>query len=220
MSIFCFYHQEMNDRVSPGYGTTSFLQQPSVKTLTEYSGSDRAERVEESFLRDASDLEPIPLISRNTTPASQRMLTRYNESVEQRIANGETDLSPISYNDPTTIAEVLQNFNTVDEIEKYTVSKPSSKVLSTVNNAAEKVKRKLTGKRGQRKNAVETFCTNNWHSVAKSIIILVVLIFLSMSILLFMGFYKLCCSKSYNNPYIKHSTPAREVVDVADDILI
>lgn len=97
---------------------------------------------------------------------------------------------------PKSVKEVWNRFATRDRFVSGRTPRNSIEVL---DKAADAVKSTLTGadKTNATKNVVEGFCNNHWHGVATSVVVTIAIIFIVLSVMLFLLFMAII-DKIYN----------------------
>ena len=113
-----------------------------------------------------------------------------------------------SFNNPaTTIKEVWQNFSSNTKKDTFRSGRTPRNTIEVIDKAAETIKTALTGsdKPETEKNVVEGFCNEHWHEVATSVVIAIVIVFIVLSIMIFLSFIKII-ERSCKQNCVKHST--------------
>lgn len=104
------------------------------------------------------------------------------------------------------IKEVWGKFSSKYSKDTFRSGRTPKNTIEVIDKAAETVKTTLTGsdKSESEKNVVEGFCNEHWHGVATSIVITIAIVFIVISIMLFLSFIKLFESnnKQCNKKYI------------------
>ena len=97
---------------------------------------------------------------------------------------------------PKSVKEVWNRFATRDRFVSGRTPRNSIEVL---DKAADAVKSTLTGadKTNATKNVVEGFCNNHWHGVATSVVVTIAIIFIVLSVMIFLLFMAII-DKIYN----------------------
>lgn len=103
------------------------------------------------------------------------------------------------------IKSVWAKFSSKHSKDTFRSGRIPKNTIEVIDKAAETVKTKLTGsdKPDAEKNVVEGFCNEHWHGVATSIVITIAIVFIVISIMLFLSFIKLFernnkqCNKKY-----------------------
>ena len=103
------------------------------------------------------------------------------------------------------IKSVWDKFSSKHSKDTFRSGRVPKNTIEVIDKAAETIKTKLTGsdKPDAEKNVVEGFCNEHWHGVATSIVITITVIFIVISVMLFLAFVKLFeknskhCNKNY-----------------------
>lgn len=99
-----------------------------------------------------------------------------------------------SFDNPATnIKEVWQKFSSNMKKDTFRSGRIPRNTIEVIDKAAETIKTTLTGsdKSEAEKNVVEGFCNEHWHGVATSVMIAIVIVFIALSIMIFLTFIKI-----------------------------
>lgn len=99
----------------------------------------------------------------------------------------------------TTIKQAINKF--INSNRRGVVVKDSPNVAQRIDEAAEGIKTTLTGntKAPSEKNAIETFCSDQWHGVAVSVITLIFVLFIGAVMMALAGVFKIATSNGKEN---------------------
>ena len=223
----------MVDRLFPGAGVNSFLRQNGilkgfgngeVKKIDEVASVTQEEK---SQLINPNVTVPVTSndIQINTvngvTPLSNVSEVQDNVEVDETIPLNQVESYKCpcskkpacpcsnrqeSFNLPAkNIKEVWTKFSSKHSKDTFKSGRVPKNTMEVIDKAAETVKTKLTGsdKPDEDKNVVEGFCNEHWHGVATSIVITIAIVFIVISIMIFLSFIKLFeknnkeCNKKY-----------------------
>lgn len=111
------------------------------------------------------------------------------------------------FNSPAkNIKEVWTKFSSKFSKDTFKSGRVPKNTMEVIDKAAETLKTTLTGsdKPDKDKNVVEGFCNEHWHGVATSIVITIAIVFIVISIMIFLSFIKLFekNNKAYDKKYI------------------
>jgi hypothetical protein len=184
----------MTDRYFPGSSPNSFLRNTGVlgggevTSLSDFSGTSKQELIKQQqydYHQRPSDLQ----------------LQRINQDRELRAKNGEQGIKPLSYEKEATLSDIWKTLTSpstpeTTPKESFNFAGAPKSLLTRLNNAIAVGKAKITGqgKPEEVKTTTEAFCADHWCAVAKSVVVLIVVIFMTMSILAFLGIHKWYCS--------------------------
>ena len=99
-----------------------------------------------------------------------------------------------SFDNPATnIKEVWQKFSSNMKKDTFRSGRIPRNTIEVIDKAAETIKTTLTGsdKSEAEKNVVEGFCNEHWHEVARSVVIVIAIVFIVLSIMIFLSFMKI-----------------------------
>lgn len=194
----------MVDRIFPGSGVNSFLQQNGIlKGMGIGSGGMDGDNVGGEIKRledvasvtDEEKTELIPPVG--TVPVTTKDVV---ESTQESTQESYTCPCKKCGGEPAKdIKEVWDKFSSTNQKDTFAAGRTPRNVIETIDKAAESFKRTLTGADKKNKNVVEGFCNEHWHSVAISVIIVIAIVFISLSVLTsitVMDMMGKCCKKA------------------------
>lgn len=164
----------MTDRIFPGSGTQSFLHANGIIQPTPTKRLEDVSATKAAIGSYISESVNEPVIEVVTEPVV--------ETVESESLTDESLTE-------TFIGAARRFKSRGSSTERFTKG-------SKVDVVGDVVKNKLTGasKPASQRTAVETFCVGHWTDVATSIIVTIVILAIAITLMVFLGFVRICSS--------------------------
>lgn len=205
----------MGDRIFPGSGINSFLHDNGIlRGLISSSGSV----AQNDELKPTIELNRVATFENENKEVKTVPVTEADKTNVVQKATNSVDIvdEPIKYAASDNMSEIAKNVaeNAESKVaETYCPYKDGRCRYKQMNNVGDvtehyfykdafraRNKAKLEGandesQKQEQKGPIETFCNENWHTIAISIIITIVLVAITLSIMMFTGLIKVSSNK-------------------------
>ena len=176
---------KMVDRIFPGSGVNSFLRQNGMLKGMGDEGSGEVKRLEDvasvSEEEKSELIEPVgtvPVTTKDIIESNEDMMNRESYTCPCKKCKGEP---------AKDIKEVWDKFTSKQQKDTFVSGRKPKNVIESIDKAAENFKRILTGGDKKDKNAVEGFCNEYWHEISMSLVIVIAIVFVSISVFIILS---------------------------------
>ncbi|MGI5841658.1 MAG: hypothetical protein ACOX6N_05575 [Patescibacteria group bacterium] len=224
---------KMTDRLYPGSGINSFLRQNGILKGFGKGEVKRIDEVASVTSEEKSQLinpnVTVPVTSNdiqiNTvngkTPVTLTSDIQDNVGGINRVetykcpcggkpscpCSNNRDEGFMTLNPAKNLKEVWDKFSSTEKKDTFKTGRTPQSTIEFIDKAAETIKSTLTGsdKSDSEKNVIEGFCNENWHTVAMSVVVTIAVVFITISIMIFLSFIKIV-EKNCKPNKVKYNT--------------